>query len=279
MPIKTSPSQLEIQIERLHFLAILLSPTGLIRQLRQHLQEAIARRSDYTRALVHELKTPITPVIAAAELLREEIKEAPLRSLVESINRSANNLNRRIDELLDLARSELNILRIRPEPVDPAVLLQAIVTEMLPVASQSGKYLALDIPPSLPTVQADRDRIRQVILNLISNAFKFTPAGGKITLSAQQDGANLVVTVSDTGAGMSQEQQERLFDPYYRVEDDRQRLSGLGLGLALSKTFVELHGGHIWLESVKGKGSTFSFSLPLVAAKEENAETEPGGKL
>ncbi len=241
-------------------------------------QEEIAKRIEYTRAIVHELKTPITPVLAAVELLLEEIKEAPLRGLVESIDRSASNLNRRIDELLDLARGELNMLRIYPEPIDPATLLQEITNETMPMAVKNRQSFVLDMSQSLPSIQADRDRVRQVILNLLNNAFKLTPAGGQVTLSARQDDSNLVIAVSDTGPGMSVEEQERLFNPYYRVENDRQRLSGLGLGLAIASIFVKLHGGRIWVKSAKGKGSTFSFSLPLVAAKEENAETEPGGK-
>ncbi len=248
------------------------------RRLRQDLQAEIAKRMEYTRALVHELKTPITPIIAAAELLAEEIRGTSLVSLVESINRSANNLNRRIDELLDLARSELNILRIYPEPMDPKALLEEIANEMIPLALRNRQVIVAEIPPSLPQVHAERDRIRQVILNLLNNALKFTPPGGKITLSARQDSANLVVSVSDTGTGMSEEQQKRLFDPYSRVEDDRQRLSGLGLGLALAKKFVELHGGQIWVRTEKDKGSTFSFSLPLAADKKETG-IEPGGKL
>ncbi|MBM2824427.1 MAG: domain S-box protein [Dehalococcoidales bacterium] len=234
---------------------------------RQELQAEIAKRMEYTRALVHELKTPITPIIAATELLLEQVKETHHASLLGSISRSAANLNRTIDELLDLARSELDILRINPEPMDPTVLLEEIANEMILVGSRNRQSVALKIPPSLPMVQADRDRIRQVILNLFNNAFKFTPAGGEITLSAQQDTTNLVVSVSDTGPGLSKAQQEDLFNPYHRVEDDRQRLSGLGLGLVLAKRFVELHGGQIWVRSERGKGSTFSFSLPLAVAK------------
>ncbi len=215
--------------------------------------------------------------IAAAELLLEEIREAPLDNLVRSISRSASNLNRRIDELLDTARSEISTLELHYEPVDFSGLLQEMVSEMTPVASNSGNSLILEIPPSLPVVEADKDRVRQVLLNLLSNAIKYTPAGGKITLSSRQDGTNLVTTVTDTGSGMTEQQLEHLFEPYYRVEDSRRRLSGLGLGLYLAKTMVELHGGRIWVISEKDKGSTFSFSLPLVSRKEAGAK--PGEKV
>ena len=100
-------------------------------------------------------------------------------------------------------------------------------------------------------------------MNLLNNAFKYTPAGGEITLKAREEGANLIVEVHDNGPGMSEEDQERLFIPYHRRVEDRERLGGLGLGLAIAKTLVELHGGRIWVESERGKGSTFGFSLPL----------------
>jgi len=105
------------------------------------------------------------------------------------------------------------------------------------------------------------------VLNLLNNAFKFTPAGGKITLRAKQEDGNLVVEVKDTGPGIAEEDQQRIFEPYQRKESDRERLSGLGLGLALCKTLVELHRGRIWIKSRAGRGSTFGFSLPLEGPK------------
>ena len=233
------------------------------RDTRQQLEEEIQKRTEFTRALVHELKTPITPVMAATELLLEEIKDERSMRLVQSIDRSASNLNRRIDELIDLIRGETDMLQLNLEPVDVVPLLQEIGYEMIPVALQDGHSLTIELPSSNPIVSADKDRLRQVIQNLLNNAFKFTPPEGETTLRARVDGANLVVEVQDTGPGISREDQARLFDPYYRRVEDRERLSGLGLGLALSKKLVELHGGQIWVTSRKGKGSTFAFSLPL----------------
>ncbi len=248
------------------------------RNLRQQLEEEIKKRVEFTHALVHELKTPITPVLAAAELLLEEVKDERSMRLVQSIDRSASNLNRRIDELLDLARGEVGQLQLDCSSVNPIPLLQEIVAEMIPVASGNRQSLSLELPPSLPTVWADSQRLRQVVLNLLNNALKFTPGGGGIILRAKEDGANLVVEVEDTGRGMTEEEQQRLFEPYYRLESDRERLSGLGLGLVLAKKFVELHGGKMWVKSQKGKGSTFSFSIPLEAASQTKEEAEPRGK-
>jgi len=185
---------------------------------------------------------------------------------VQSIDRSASNLNRRIDELIDLIRGETDMLPLNLESVDAVSLLREIGYEMMPVVLRDGHSLTVELPSSNPVVSADRDRLRQVVQNLLNNASKFTPPGGKITLMAREDGVNLVVEVHDTGLGIGKEDQERLFDPYYRRVEDRERLSGLGLGLALSKKLVELHGGQIWVKSKKGKGSTFGFSLSLESA-------------
>jgi signal transduction histidine kinase len=149
---------------------------------------------------------------------------------------------------------------------------------MMPVVLRDGHSLTVELPSSNPVVSADKDRLRQVVLNLLNNATKFTPPGGKITLMARTDNANLVVEVHDTGLGISKEDQVRLFDPYYRRVEDRERLSGLGLGLALSKKLVELHGGQIWVESEKGIGSTFVFSLPLESTIRKEGLVNPKGK-
>ncbi len=233
------------------------------REMREQLEDEIKKRTEFTRALVHELRTPITPVLAATELLLEEITDERSLKLVQSIDRSASNLNRRIDELIDLIRGETDMLPLNLIPVEVVSLLQDIGLEMMPVALRDGHSLTVDLPASNPVISADRDRLRQIIQNLLHIALKCTPAGGEIILRAREDGANLVVEVQDMGPGISEEDQTRLFDPYYRRVEDRERLSGLGLGLALAKRLVELHGGRIWVKSEKDQGSTFSFSLPL----------------
>jgi signal transduction histidine kinase len=202
-------------------------------------------------------------VLAAVELLLEEIDNERLMRLVQSIDRSASNLNQRIDELLDLARGETDMLGIEPENVDALSLFNDISNEMIPLALRNKQSLEFILPPSLPHIFADKGRLRQVVTNLLNNAFKFTPEGGKITLKAHADNENLYVDVEDNGPGINPEDLERLFEPYFRRTADRERLSGLGLGLALAKSFIELHGGKIWVESELGKGSIFHFTLPI----------------
>ncbi len=235
------------------------------RGLRQELEAEFERRVFFTRALVHELKTPLTPVLASSELLASELKQEPYLSLAKNIHNGAVNLNRRISELLDLARMEIGTLQINLRSVDPAALLLGIADEMNPVVISNHQVLEVSVPLSLPPVWADEERLRQVVLNLMINASKFTPEGGTITLRASQQDNNLVVEVADTGMGIPEDEQKQLFKPYHSRADDREHLSGLGLGLALCKYLVELHGGKIWVNSAVGKGSTFSFTVPLAA--------------
>ncbi len=239
------------------------------RKLRKELEAEAQRRIEFTRALVHELKTPLTPVLSSSELLATELHEEPWVSIARNIHRGATNLNNRIDELLDLARVEIGMLQLDPKEVDALQLLHEIADDMAVVVSDNGQSLKLALAPSLPLVWADEERLRQVVLNLLINASKFTPEGGKITLKAKEKDGALVVEVQDTGRGVSEEEQQRLFQPYHRQINDRERLSGLGLGLALCKNLVELHGGKIWVESQVGKGSTFGFSVPLATASQQ----------
>jgi signal transduction histidine kinase len=231
--------------------------------LRKELQAEINKRVEFTRALVHEIKTPLTPVVAASELLLEELKEEPVLGLARSINKGAYNLNDRIDELLDLARGEVGMLSLTLKTVDPKQLLQEIAHSTSPIAQRNGQTLTLELPPAIPALQADEDRLRQVVLNLVNNALKFTPAGGTITLRAKTVNDGLVIEVQDNGRGISREAQQWIFEPYRRQGGNGEPRAGLGLGLSLSKKLVELHGGGIWLKSRRGKGSTFTVSIPF----------------
>ncbi len=247
--------------------------------LRQQIENEMNRRIEFTRALAHELKTPLTPVLASVDSLLSEIRDERLLSLARNISRGASNLNSRIDELMDLARGEVGILQLSAEHVDLLPLLREVGESVAPVAAGQGQSLVLDLPTALSTVRADVSRVHQILLNLLENAVKFTPKGGKITLRAREREGFLVVEVQDTGRGMSRGEQTRVFEPYHRRERDTSRFSGLGLGLALCKTLVELHGGQIWAKSRVGKGSTFAFSLPLEGGRKEARRSKPATKL
>ncbi len=236
------------------------------KELRQNLEEEIAWRVEFSRALVHELKTPLTPILAAGELLFDEIHEESLLKLIENIRRSANRMSTRIDTLLDLAKGEMDMLELDCSTVDLLNLINQVYDEMSPLASRQQLSLSLDIPHSLPSIWADESRLEQVFTNLLTNAFKWSPEGSKVTLKAQKQDSAVRVEVSDSGPGVARENRKKIFEAYYRVKSDTPRRGGLGLGLALCKTIVETHGGKIGVSSEKGKGSTFYFTLPLGTA-------------
>ncbi|WP_158513469.1 sensor histidine kinase [Dehalogenimonas formicexedens] len=237
--------------------------TAELKLLNEELDREIHRREEFNRALVHELKTPLTAMLASAELFVDELNGDPRVELAKNIYRAAQNLDRRTDELLDVARGEVGMLTISPASGDVRQLLFSMADNIKAAAARKKQTLSVDISPELPQVSVDEDRLRQVMYNYLTNAVKYTPEAGHITLSAHGDAGELVVEVTDTGPGISDDGQKRLFEPYYRVpQRGGERLSGLGLGLALSKMIIQLHGGRVWVKSAPGKGSSFGFALP-----------------
>jgi signal transduction histidine kinase len=215
--------------------------------------------------LSHELKTPLTSIIAAAGLLAEELQttaDDSLKKLMQTIIHNANTLETRLAELLDIVKTGSGKLQLQFEPVDMKSLIQGSCLQVSPLLRSKDQKLVTDLPNVLPIIHGDGPRLEQVMLNLMTNAAKFTPEGGTIHIRVRQEDNGLVIDVRDTGIGIAREEQSRLFKPYSRLSSDRQRNPGLGLGLALSKQVVELHGGRIWVESEAGKGSTFSFFVP-----------------
>jgi len=220
----------------------------------------------FVDTLNHELKTPLTSIIAAAGLLAEELEadgQESYQRLIQNIMHNSETLETRLAEFLEVIKTRGGGLRLELEPMDIKSLLQGVGWQMSPLIKGKGQHLVVDLPESLPLVQGDGQRLEQVVINLMSNAAKFTPKGGSITLRARKKENELLVEVRDSGIGISKEEQTRLFIPYSRLNSDIQRHPGLGLGLALAKQVVDLHGGKIWVESELGKGSTFAFSLPL----------------
>ncbi len=215
--------------------------------------------------LSHELKTPLTSIIAAAGLLAEELENTADKSsqkLIQTIIQNSSTLEKRLAELLDTVKTGSGKIQLQLEPVDMKSLILGTCMQITPLLQGKGQKLTTDLPHSLHIIHGDGPRLEQVLLNLMTNAVKFTPRGGSISIKAQEEESGLVISIKDNGIGIAQEEQSRLFKPYSRDSADRQHHPGLGLGLALSKQVVELHGGRIWVESESGSGSTFSFFLP-----------------
>ena len=242
--------------------------TTELAKVNSQLREQIDEKIEFTRVLVHELKTPLTPMIGASEILIDKVKnDEVLTRIAVNINRGAYNLNRRISDLSDLAKSEIGLLDVQYKPFDLLQMVYDLVDYVKINAERKLQSVTLDIPPSFPAVWADEDRIRQVILNLMDNAVKFTPQNGNILLKIDADQNSFMVHIKDNGYGIEEEDQKHLFELYWCSKNNKKGLSGLGMGLPLAKMLVELHGGQIWFRSEKGKGTTFSFSIPMMLSR------------
>ncbi len=236
-------------------------------------EEADSLKSRFLATVSHELRTPLTLIVGTIELmLREETPDRAalptsyLRDL-KSIRASAQHLARLIGDVLDLASSQAGELRLTREPLDIGETLREAVWLGELMAREKGLTWRADVPDDLPVVWGDRTRLKQVVLNLISNATKFTEQGG-VALGASVADGQVTITVSDTGMGISPEEQEAIFDEFHQSERTTQRgYGGIGLGLAVTRRLIELHGGHIGVRSSgeEGAGSTFFFTLPVLA--------------
>jgi len=240
-----------------------------LKKVQQDLEAEIQKRSQYSRSLVHELRTPLTSIIAGTDLLTNLVKEPTPQRIFQNIQRAAHNLDQRVTELFELARGEVGLIKLKTSPLDLGRLIEEITDEISPLAGNKGLILETDCLPGL-RVLGDKDRLRQVMSNLLNNALKFTEQGVIRVRLAPFYGRYCLIQVSDSGKGLLPEQQKNLFDPYRPNTPGSKSEAGLGIGLALSKILVELHQGAIWVESEVGRGSTFSFKLPLL--QEEPSE-------
>ncbi|MEW6142654.1 MAG: ATP-binding protein [Chloroflexota bacterium] len=237
------------------------------RSLRESLEKETSSRSQFLMAVAHEMRTPLTSIIASSELLAEEIPfdpSNPRSNLVDSVRVSALILNRRVAELLDFARLKSANLELQMGNVDLSKIVETSLRQLDPVFLQKGQTYRNTIPSGLPVVSADAARIEQVVLNLLSNASKFSPRDAVIGIAAEVQHDRVVVSISDEAIPLSELERSRLFEPYYRGDNPNRLTTGLGLGLAISKQLIERHNGKIWVES-HTSGNVFYFSLPVSA--------------
>lgn len=235
-------------------------------------QRANRARDEVLGVVSHDLRNPISAIAMCVRVLEDNPPDSPAEreDLLRTIRESAEWANRLIQDLLDVASIERGQLSLQARAQDPAqMVLQAL--HMFEVeAQQQGIALTASVPTNLPLVNADNGRVIQVLGNLLRNAIKFTPNGGRITVGAEQRDGKVTLSVRDTGLGIANEHQARVFDRYWQSADGS-RARGTGLGLSIAKGIVEAHGGRIWVDSNPGEGSTFSFSLPSAPA-EHHAE-------
>ena len=219
-------------------------------------------KNEFISTVNHELRTPLTSLRGFSELLlKKQFSPEKQHQYLTIICSETKRLTNLINDFLDIQRIESGGQNYYFETVDISLLLHDVVLLFAPNNQQHT--FNVEVPDSLPPVKADSDRIRQVLSNLISNAIKYAPVGGEITISAQDEGAAIRVSVADQGVGMTPEAMEKLFTKFYRIDNaDTRKIGGTGLGLVLVKAIVEAHDGNIEVESKPGKGSIFSFTLP-----------------
>ena len=235
-------------------------------------------KDEFVLTASHELRSPLTSVQGFAELLmleRDELSPKQAET-VEVILDNTRHLVRLLNDLLDLARSDAGRLTIKLSPIEVAALVEDPVRTMLSQTHAKGQRLSQEIQPGLPAVSADRDRMRQVLVNLLTNAHEYCPEGAAIHVSATGGVDGVRLAVSDDGPGMATDQLEHIFERFTRGDAGlTQHVGGTGLGLAISKSLVELHGGTIAAASTPGAGSIFTIWLPIVAAGPKSAAYQP----
>lgn len=229
-------------------------------------------KSEFMSVTSHELKIPMTSIKGYArmlELLGGDSMPDQQKEFLKIISSNVDRMDRLVSDLLDVSRIEAGRIKLDMGPVSMNDVINDVVRSVNTQIESKALHLTVDVPASLPVVWADYGRLVQVMTNLISNAYKYTPQGGQIKVTAacldhNGDGQNLSVRVTDSGFGISEEDQEQLFTKFFRASDQNVRdVPGTGLGLAITKSLVELHGGTMWFESALGQGSTFAFDLPI----------------
>jgi len=252
--------------------AIAIENARLFEQVRQ----ANDAKTDFISFVSHELKQPMTSIKGYTDLLVKgaagELNDAQ-RGFLETVRSNTDRMNKLVSDLLDISRIESGRIRLEFKRLSVDQVIEDALRTIHGQIEAKKQTLGVNIPPDLPLMRGDRDRVVQILTNLVTNAHKYTPEGGGIAICAKKwaNGRNgmeqpafIMCSVSDTGIGISPEDQERMFTKYFRADDPAvMSVAGTGLGLVITKSLVELHGGEIWVESELGKGSMFAFTIPI----------------
>jgi signal transduction histidine kinase len=233
----------------------------------RQLEAASRHKSEFLANMSHELRTPLNAVIGFSEVLLQRMFGAlndKQDEYLKDIYASGQHLLSLINDILDLSKIEAGRMELAPAPFHLPTALENAVTLVKERAARHAITLDIGVDPRLGELMGDERKVKQVLLNLLSNAVKFTPEGGRITMKASRMDGAVEVSVTDTGIGVAPEDQAAIFEEFRQVgSDETRKQEGTGLGLTLAKKFIELHGGRIWVESELGRGSTFTFTLPL----------------
>jgi signal transduction histidine kinase/CheY-like chemotaxis protein len=243
--------------------------TDRLKALQQEADEARQAKAAFVANVSHELRAPLNMIIGFSEMITRSPRSygarlpAPLLADIAIIQRNATHLARLVDDVLDLSQVETGRMALSKEKTPIYEIVKSAVTSVKPLFESKGLYLEVDLPPNLPLLYCDRTRIHQVIINLLSNAGRFTMTGG-VGVKVEHVENELIFRVTDTGPGIAPDDQTRLFVPFQQVDSSlRRQHGGSGLGLSICKSFIEMHGGKIWMDSEIGIGTTISFTLSL----------------
>ncbi|MBV9121409.1 MAG: response regulator [Chloroflexi bacterium] len=249
-----------------------------MREQNAALEAASRMKSEFLANMSHELRTPLNAILGFSELLMDgdDLDRETRATYLERVHDSGRHLLDLINDILDLSKIEAGRMELHPERFNAGEMVGQVLAIVQPLAERKSITVNNDTAFA-PELTADAGKFKQVLYNLLSNAIKFTPEDGAVTVSAQAQGQNLRLTVSDTGIGIAPEDQDRVFLEFQQVDSGANRKhEGTGLGLALTKRFIEMHGGQIWLESEVGRGTDFHILLPLGAEQvEPQAVDEP----
>jgi signal transduction histidine kinase len=234
-------------------------------RLYEELEAASRHKSEFLATMSHELRTPLNAIIGFSQVLKQQMY-GPLNErqadYVEDVLSSGQHLLNLINDILDLAKVEAGRMELQPSTFELPELLENAASMVRERATRQGTGLTVTVDGSVGAMEGDERKIKQILFNLLSNAVKFTPSGGTVTLAARAEGEQVVISVQDTGIGISAEDQEKIFEEFYQVGASRTQ-EGTGLGLALTRRLVELHHGRLTVESDPGVGSTFTATMPL----------------
>jgi signal transduction histidine kinase len=249
--------QAAIAIENAHLFQAIQQAYDELKQL-DHL------KSEFINIAAHEFRTPLAILLGYASVMAEEEVTEVERSRLDVIIRNAMRLSSLIDDMLNLSFLETGQAQLDIEEVKLRDVIQEAILDTNDMAREKSLNIDLNMPVDFPPLMTDRKKLDLIVMNLLSNAIKYTPEGGDVSIKVWLDGDKAVVAVSDNGIGIPPDERDKIFDRFYQVEDSLTRQhGGIGLGLAIVKSFVELCKGQIWVESEVGKGSTFTFELPL----------------
>lgn len=247
--------------------------TEELRRLYEEVKRGSEARSEFFAAMSHEFRTPLFAILGHAEMMLDPEfapkKKSWRAEFGQTIKESGEHLLGLVNDILDLAKFEAGRMEVTLEEVRLGDIIEEIQATIHPLARRSDLGLDIDIPPDLPMLRADHRRLREIVLNLMSNAIKYTPPGGRLGVEATEGEDIVEISVWDTGVGIPEEATPRIFEPFFQVKGTHAQRgeASSGLGLALTKRLVEAHGGRIWFESAPERGTRFSFTIPVAARR------------